>query len=799
MRKKSLFLSLLLLLLPLKWVSAQSAEADSVDVLQYNLTLDLGGHTAKLLRASADITFVLTRDCDRVTFDLVCDTLQPVSLDGTVTRGFSYDRDLRQVSVNLNGGHAGDTHTVSIPYVSRGYIESYGWGGLHFDNTIYYTLGVAFQEYPHVFGRSWFPCRDNFYDKATYRFAVTSQPGWRAICSGLRQSETQNADGTNTSVWLLDRSTPTYLVSVSSAPWHVIERDYEGAYGTYPAIIGYTAQDSAAVYHAYNILEDVIPAYERSFGPYRWDRIGYIATPRGSMEHVSNIGLAADCMASRSNDCQMVICHELGHAWFGNLITCASAGDMWINEGGATFCEEVATEAAFGHEAAVRYYQDKVCRVLRAAYMDDYGYRSLSDMDEHYTYGTTTYQKGAIVFHSLRGIMGDSLFYSCMQRLFDRCAFSNLDAASFRDSLSLYSGIDLTGFFDFHVFGKGFVDYHLDDFSVEGNTATVTLRQLLRGTDQYARGNRVPLTFFSADREMFDGWMMFDDSVATQTFDFCSPLRYRPGGTWSHLPGGTWSHLFVPQYVVVDYHNAISDASTSDTATLHKKGLIDMDQAYCKVSVGEANSAPRAWVHVAHHFAHPTGDTLDGIVRMADRYWQVSGNVPWEGDVQGRFFYNQGSIGSSGAAYLDLGFYEKRQTLDSMALMYRPTAQEPWQLVSRKRTSGSSVTNGYFTARLFPGQYALAVIDSNLLSVSAPQEKPILRLSPNPTASEFRIQMGGYEKNFDVSIIDSMGRKVMILNAVSDGDIIRTDLPAGTYIVLIQNNFLSLQSQIIIQ
>lgn len=776
MKKKLFFLSLLLLFLPQKWVSAQSPEADSVDVLHYDLTLDLGGHTAKLLRASADITFVLTRDCSRVAFDLICDTLQPVSLDGVVTRGFSYDRDLCQVTIYISGV-AGDTHTVTIPYVSRGYVENYGWGGLHFDNNIYYTLGVAFQEYPHVFGRSWFPCRDNFYDKASYRLAVTSQPGWKAICSGLRQSETQNPDGTNTSVWALEQSTPTYLVSVSSAPWHIIEREYEGAYDTYPALIGYTTHDSASVYQAYTILEDVIPAYERAFGPYRWDRIGYIATTRGSMEHVSNIGLVSDCMSSADNVCQMVICHELGHAWFGNLITCASAGDMWINEGGATFCEEVATEAAFGHEAAVRYYQDKVSQVLRTAHTDDYGYHSLSGMDEHYTYGTTTYQKGAIVFHSLRGIMGDSLFYSCMQRLFSSCAFSNLDAASFRDSLSLYSGIDLTDFFDFHVFGKGFVDYLLEDFTVEGTTASVTLRQLLRGAEQYARGNRVPLTFFSSEREEYDCWMLFDDSLATQTFT---------------LP-------FVPSYVVVDYHNAISDASTSDTVSLCKKTLTDLPQSYSKVKVSNATSDSRAWVHIAHHFGHPTGDTLEGIVRMADRYWQVSGIVPWEGDVQGRFLYNLGTNSSYDAANLDLGFYDRRQSLDSLALLYRPSPQQPWQVVSRQRATGSGVTGGYFTARLFPGQYTLAVIDSNLLSVTTPSERPILLISPNPTASDFRIQMGGYDKKFDVSIIDSMGRKVMKINGVRDGYTIRHNLPAGTYIILIQNNFLSLQSQIIIQ
>jgi len=131
---------------------------------------------------------------------------------------------------------------------------------------------------------------------------------------------------------------------------------------------------------------------------------------------------------------------------------------MWINEGGATFCEEIATEALYGKSAATDFYQNKLSTVLRTAHKDDAGWRSLSGMSRYYTYGTTTYQQGAMVWHSLRGLMGDTLFYACMNRLFRNCAFGNLDAASLRDSLSLYSGMDLTDFFDFHVFRPGFVD-----------------------------------------------------------------------------------------------------------------------------------------------------------------------------------------------------------------------------------------------------------------------------------------------------------------------------------------------------
>ena len=293
MKKLVLFSGMVWMALVGGRAAAQTAAEDSVDVLHYDLTLDMGNAVERQLRGVAELTFVLTKACDAVSFDLICDTLHPVSLDGMVTRGFSYDRDNARLSVYTQGGHAGDTHVLSVPYVTNGYVEGYGWGGLHFDRSIYYTLGVAFTGYPHVYGRSWFPCRDNFYDKATYRLTVTSQPGWSAQCGGLRLSETVNDDGSSTSVWAIEQPTPTYLVSVASAAWNTIEREYAGVYGTYPATLGYLNQDSARVAEAYDILEDVVPMYEHAFGPYRWGRIGYVATPKGSMEHVNNIGLSS--------------------------------------------------------------------------------------------------------------------------------------------------------------------------------------------------------------------------------------------------------------------------------------------------------------------------------------------------------------------------------------------------------------------------------------------------------------------------------------------------------------------------
>lgn len=758
-----------------------------MDVLHYDLHLLYQPDGTSKILGTANIRFEVTRPCSQITLDLICDSAQVDSLSiatnavwNAVECNAIYERSEARLTVLIPNSTPG-TYDLKMHYYTNGYVESYGWGGLHIKQGMVYNLGVAFSDYPHNYGRAWFPCRDNFYDKATYTINITSPDNYLHQCSGIKVTDRVADDNSRHTCWQLNHPTPTYLVSISMAPFHVIEREYEGIYGTYPATLGFTNHDSTQVYAAYDILEDVIPMYERCFGPYRWDRVGYIATEKGSMEHVNNIGLVSVCMADKAQvACQMTICHELAHAWFGNLVTCASQEDMWFNEGGASFCEELASEAAFGKRTSDSYYQNMLSEVLRTAHVSDDGYRSLSGMSQYYTYGTTTYKQGAMMWHSLRGYLGDSLFYACMNRLFNTMAFGNVSAEQVRDSLSLYSGIDLTGFFDFHVFNPGFVDYVLDEFHADGNQATVTLHQHLVGTDHYAHANRVPITFFSADHESYDCVMTFDDSVATQTFD---------------LP-------FTAAYAVVDFYLQLSDACTADTTALRAKGLHNLTNSYCKINLSKDGNNPRAWLHIGHHYAHPGGQLSDGILRLSNRYWQVTGLIDWDNIAQARFLYNQGASSAAGASYIDQGFYDNRNTLDSLALVYRADVSQPWQVVSRKRSSGSSISSGYFATNLFPGQYALAVIDTNVAAIpqAVGSADATLNIYPNPSnGHEFTIDLGNHDKKFDITVYDQMGRKVLHKKGLMSGCRIDHDLPSGTYFAIIQNNFLSLHSQIIIQ
>lgn len=734
-------------------VNAQQT-VDSVDVIDYDLTLDLSA--GKPFAGKAVLTMKLTRDINHFALQL------KGTVDSILVAGEAVAEPILGM-IPVHGIEAGVPFTVTVFYHGAGYVENYGFGGMHFDNDMTYNLGAVFQETPHCFGRCSFPCRDNFSDKATYTLRITSKTGWTAECSGVRQSAEVDEQGREHSVWRIDNFVPTYVVGISQANYHRIERTVAG----YPLTLGYTTQDSAAVSQTFALLDNVVPMFEQCFGPYRWGRIGYIGTKKGSMEHVNNIALYKSAMSEITAQGQSTIAHELGHAWFGNLVTCREEGDMWFNEGGASFTSEVAREATHGRQSSDAYYQENLESVIRSTHKTDYGLYALTGMPTSVTYGSTTYDKGWMVWHSLRGYMGDSLFYASLHRLFADKAFSTVDMAEVRDSMSSYSGIDLTDFFQFHVATPGFVDYHVD---YRGGHLVINQQGVY--TDSLARGNRVPLTFVSADGQTEKRWYTFSGRDTSLTVE--------------GLP-------FEVKYCLLDRDCEISDAATRGEVDLVNDSQRTLNVVHMRLKP-EGLQEP-VHLYIDHHWGRAYGiDTVEGVVRGANRYWTVEGNIDWQSGVEGRFRYTRGNNASATYAYLDDGFYTNQATLDSIVLMHRYNSGEPWRCVSRRHTGTKE--EGFFTCRLEHGEYTLAVVDTAMVGINTVPDGNV-GLFPNPLRRGDSLTISVPDGVYRVCIYDESGRLVWQRDGVTARKKIRPNLKKGTYLVVIKNNSVSLQSKLI--
>lgn len=765
--KYILFLASLFAALP----ALQAQTPDSVDILDYDLSFDFS--QGRPFLGDATLTLRLTRPCDSIALHLI-GTVDSVWVNG------SRIATPRLQAIPVTGIPAGDSIYVRICYHSSGYVESGGWGGFHYDANMHYNLGVGFDANPHVMGRAIMPCRDNFYDKATYTLRVHTTAGWTAECGGERLSRVKESDNTERSVWRIAQPTPTYLVSISQAGWHYIHKTIPSLYGTYPLSVGFTNENSDQVERAFAELDAVVPMFERCFGPYRWGRIGYIATNKGSMEHVNNIGLDRSLVNSVGERAQTTIAHELGHAWFGNLITCRDEGDMWINEGGASFTSEVSVEATSGRTASDQYYQTHLEAVIRANHINESGYLALNGMPHNNTYGSTTYEKGWMVWHSLRGYLGDSLFYACVKRLMESKKFDVLDALEVRDSLSLYSGVDLTGFFDFHVFSPGFVDYYVDvayDASAP-RLARVNIRQQTIGTDAVVHANRVPVTFFARSGQQYKRWFAFDGADTSLTVE---------------LPFND------PVYHVLDRDLEISDAVTLSEIDITSVTQHDGKESHFRLITSE-NMPETTRMAVEHHWGRPWDtDNVPGIIRTANRYWVIHGTHRHFGTAKGYFQYVRGDYEAASSAYLDNGFFNRPASLDSIALIYRQGPGHPW--IALCHTHSTNSNSGYFTFQnLLAGEYTLAVIDTTLMSVASPDDDASsFLLFPNPVNSGTSLTIETpLTGAFELSVIDAAGRTVWRRKECRNGMEITPNLAAGTYFVMIENKVVSLQSKLIV-
>lgn len=739
-------------------VSSQTA--DSVDALNYRIYLDVNHKMAQNLTGYTDIDLRLLRSIPSFTLDLKSATVDSVFVNnvrGTV----NYDNRYLTIPVP-NGSGAGDTLHVRVYYHSTGYVENYGMGGFHFSGNIIYNLGAVFEESPHTFGRAWYPCRDVFADKATYQYAITVSKEWEAVCSGMLDSvSTFAADSSRTFHYSVSHPISTYLSSVTIGQFRVLNKSLQGVYNTYPLSVRYLSGDSNNIANTFAILDSVFPYYEKLFGPYHWGRVGYVGTPRGSMEHVANISLIGQCINDRSTLCQMVVCHELSHAWFGNLVTCETQADMWFNEGGATFCEEVAMEAAFGKEAATEYYQDNLENVIRTMHHTDSTYHAVANIPDPLTYSGTVYNKGATVWHSLRGYLGDSVFYASMQRLFASNAFGNMTSAQVRDSLSLYSGTDLNKFFDFHVFAPGFTHFSIDSMRVSGNSTTVFMRQRLVGTRQFANGNKVPVTFFSETWDSVTKIMAFDGQFAQQNFT---------------LP-------FEAKFAIVDFYNTLSDAITTGSTVIKSVGQRPFGSAYFveqNMTVRDSN-----FLHVSHNWVAPDAmknpDTA--IKRMANRYWTVSGDI--RNRLIGKFFFSRHTTATANYAFLDENFLEETASVDSLMMLYRENPSDDWHYLPT--TFEGSRTQGYLIVYpLKTGEYTLAIADTANIRVGLPDEiiGGFVMMYPNPAANTLKIEFPELGGSVDMAIFSQTGAKALGIKNIHSGEKVNiSKLPSGTYTV----------------
>jgi aminopeptidase N len=202
------------------------------------------------------------------------------------------------------------------------------------------------------------------------------------------------------------------------------------------------------------VLKTSTETQEKYFGafPFPEDKIAVVETPYLGMEHqtINAYGNNFQFVPMGNVQYDWLLHHELGHEWFGNKVSVGDWADMWIHEGLTAYGDWLFYWEHGGPEA----YFAKVKSVSKNIPHARPVVGPVNSTEEQ-AYHSEIYSKGAMVIHSLRGVLGDEIFFPMLKAFAsdERFTYENkVNTKDFMDFVQTYSGKNLQGFFELYLY-----------------------------------------------------------------------------------------------------------------------------------------------------------------------------------------------------------------------------------------------------------------------------------------------------------------------------------------------------------
>ena len=366
--------------------------------------------------------------------------------------------------------------------------------------------------------RYWFPCNDRPSDKAIFTAKVTVPLGITAVSNGILDSTVENYDWlsmkwTETFFWRSIEPMPPYLFTVAASEYTLHKEKIK---------INSTTDDSLDVYYyvwgedwegdnfnAKNALsqtEKTMIIFGDLFGDYPFSHYGVAVVDYSHLGFWS-VGMEHQTLTTVSRRWFNTIfsvpefsgfAHEIAHHWFGNLVTCHTWKDVWIQEGAASWLESIYAERIGDTVDKEKYYNQQLNH--RRTYLKHieqnpiifetpiYG---LDDETGIFQFSSLAYTKASWVYHQLREFFNgwfndEELFFSYMRELLDSHRFGTITTEQFIDFWDLkfktpYNFMEL--FLSQWIYSAGHPKYEINSHSeiIDNgmyNIISVTLKQV---------------------------------------------------------------------------------------------------------------------------------------------------------------------------------------------------------------------------------------------------------------------------------------------------------------------------------
>ena len=497
-----------------------------VDIQHLRLELTVDVETGRVEGAAVHTVRLLKGGVRRLAFHQVGLDFGRVSFDGQeVPHRVGREEVVLTLPAGLEAGHEGE---------------------LRFDYAAEPTTGLHFRrpgkdspdDYLEVWSqgegtdnRHWFPTFDHPLDRFTYEGIYTVADPLTVVSGGVLVSREPAEEGWTRWHYRLDEGLVSYLVTFAAAPY---ER-FDAAWGGLPLEVYVPpGTDEATALRTVGRTGEMMELFTGITGlPYPWpvyrqtfvQRFMYSGMENTSATTLHRRLLYPERVAEHRGRADAIVAHELAHQWYGDLFTCRTWREMWLNEGFATWFTGLWREHRDGPEAGAATAWDRYRGVASA---DDRGPRVLVKRFWAVDLGRADpYGKGASVLRMLRVMLGDEVFLAAVARYTRDNQQGLVETQDLRRAMEDVSGQRLDWFFDQWVYLPGHpklsVSHEVED---DGQRLRVTLQQT-QDTD-----GPVPVFTLPVELEIATDsgsrierlWM--DSSEATATLPLDDELRW---------------------------------------------------------------------------------------------------------------------------------------------------------------------------------------------------------------------------------------------------------------------------------
>ncbi len=281
-----------------------------------------------------------------------------------------------------------------------------------------------------IHARSWLPCQDSPGVRTSHDAVIHAPAPLRALMAADPDPSRTNA-AAGRFAFTMAEPVPAYLIALAVGRVEFAELGPRTGVWAEPSVVANAAYE-------FSDVERMVRHVEQLYGPYRWGRYDVLvlppAFPFGGMEN-PKLTFATPTIIAGDRSLVALIAHELAHSWSGNLVTNATWGDLWLNEGFTVYIERRILESLYGRDRAdmeaVLGRQDLDDALAEMAPEDTRLRLELAGRDPDDGLSDVAYEKGALLLTALEHVYGRERFDPFLQSWFSTHAFGSVSTVQF--------------------------------------------------------------------------------------------------------------------------------------------------------------------------------------------------------------------------------------------------------------------------------------------------------------------------------------------------------------------------------